>query len=484
MITLRLRGLYAAALTSLFRQYPEECEVVQPDEEVQARLPIAWRMESPDVDIEAPADIHGNRDLLRVTGSTSAVQQALDILQRQCFDVIVQQSASPVGAIYMGLVGIVSPANRRAVVYMGDDMVGLLPLRYEERSVQIGSYIPVRIEAPPQAGEYRAEVSNVLTVPGQYVVLTTAPGVRLSKQITNAAARERLQQLGDAQRLAGWGLIWRTAAQDTDEPLLLEEIQRLTAQASNLKAQVAATTALGYVCGGEAIAQVVMTAHAKAMCDQLRTAIIPTLPGHHKYKAHGDTYHAAVDALEKELPPEMLRARTANLNVLSSVNAMQQPLNQTLQVQMRHVDGRVTSQNNVQPVGYDITAGWVEVRQELMTPNTYPPDFSIEQQSGDYLLTRFHEGAWSYISRLYGRDGTWKGDYARVTTPVAIFTDQIQVLDLRLTVRRSATHTPALTGLEALRQFQEQRVISAALVQRAQAEGEALLQRVQQGDTP
>ena len=45
MITLRIRGLYAAALTSLFRQYPEECEVVQPDDEVRARLPMAWGME-------------------------------------------------------------------------------------------------------------------------------------------------------------------------------------------------------------------------------------------------------------------------------------------------------------------------------------------------------------------------------------------------------------------------------------------------------
>ena len=38
MITLRIRGFYAAALTSLFRQYPHVCEVVQPDDEIQARL--------------------------------------------------------------------------------------------------------------------------------------------------------------------------------------------------------------------------------------------------------------------------------------------------------------------------------------------------------------------------------------------------------------------------------------------------------------
>ena len=73
-------------------------------------------------------------------------------------------------------------------------------------------------------------------------------------------------------------------------------------------------------------------------------------------------------------------------------------------------------------------------------------------------------------------------DEAGIT--VSILTDQIQVMDLRLTVQRSTAQTPALTGLEALRQLQKQGVISAALVQRAQTEGEAMVQQLQQGGVP
>ena len=137
-----------------------------------------------------------------------------------------------------------------------------------------------------------------------------------------------------------------------------------------------------------------MTGHAKMVCDTWRAEIIPTLPGHHKYNAQGDTYHVVVNALEKELPAEMLRARTANLNVLSSVNAMQPPFNQTLQVRVRHIDGRVTVQTQAQPVGYDIAAGWVEVRQAFTSPDSYPPDFPLAPQPGDYTISRFHEGGW------------------------------------------------------------------------------------------
>src|SRR5678815_4945245 len=79
MITLRIRGLYAAALTSLFRQYPHVCEVVQPDDEIQTRLHQAWRMDSPDVTLDDQPDARGSRDTIRVAGPADAVEQVLQL---------------------------------------------------------------------------------------------------------------------------------------------------------------------------------------------------------------------------------------------------------------------------------------------------------------------------------------------------------------------------------------------------------------------
>jgi hypothetical protein len=91
-------------------------------------------------------------------------------------------------------------------------------------------------------------------------------------------------------------------------------------------------------------------------------------------------------------------------------------------------------------------------------------------------VTRFQEGSWSYITRFYGRDGTWKGDYASITMPIAIFSDQLHLVNLHVTGKYSPSQPPILTGLEALQDLQRQRVVSAALVHKVQAEGEALLQ--------
>src|SRR5215475_5584598 len=477
MITLRIRGFYAAAVTSLFRQYPHVCEVVQPDDEIQARLSQAWRMDSPDITINDQPEARGNRDTLRVAGPTDAVEQVLQLLQERCFDVFIRRGeSSQLGATYMGLVGAVSRVRRRAVVYMGEQRAGILPLRYDDRELRVGSYIPVRIEALTTDGDDRPQLSTVVTVPGQYAVLTSSPSVKLSKQISDDAIRERLQQLGEAQPTGEWGILWRTAAQHADEQVLVQEIAHLTQAARDLQARIAATTTVGYIHGGDMVAQVLLPGYSKAVCDILRAEIMPTLPGHHKYQAQRDIYGAIVDALEKELPPEVLRTRTASLNVLSSLDAMQLPIHNQLRFLVRDLDGRVAQAGEGERLAYDLDAGWVDVRETLGRPESYPPDLQLEQQPGDYSVTRFQEDSWSYITRFYGRDGTWKGDYASITMPMAIFSDQLHLVNLHVTGKYSPSQPPVLTGLEALQDLHRQRVVGAALVHKVQAEGEALLQ--------
>ncbi|HEY7495787.1 MAG TPA: hypothetical protein VIH59_32380, partial [Candidatus Tectomicrobia bacterium] len=64
----------------------------------------------------------------------------------------------------------------------------------------------------------------------------------------------------------------------------------------------------------------------------------------------------------------------------------------------------------------------------------------------------------------------------------AIFSDQIHLWDLPVSAWRSPAHQPGLSGLETLRRLQQQEVITAALLQKVQEEGEAVLQQfVQEG---
>lgn len=144
MVALRIRGLYAAALTQLFCQ-DNTWDMVQPSEDVRTRIDYPWRMDSPEVDIDDEPDERGQRDTLRLSGPAEAVGQALSCLRQSCFDTIARPEQSEVGALYMGLVGIISRIRRQALVYLGEARAGLLPLHLEDQDLKVGAYLPVRI---------------------------------------------------------------------------------------------------------------------------------------------------------------------------------------------------------------------------------------------------------------------------------------------------------------------------------------------------
>ena len=483
MTTLRIRGLYAAALTSLFRQHHQDWEIVQPDDEVRACLPDDWRMDSPDVAIDERADAQGVRDTLQLSGSDDGMERVLGVLQEHFTDIIIRRSGMQVGSMYLGLVGLVSRERRQSIVYLGGQLSGTLPMAGpDDRGPEIGARIPVRIEALGNGPDKRPQLSATLTLPGRYAVLSMTPAVRISKQINSAAARERLQQLGQSLQTNGWGIIWRTAAQNAADEVLSEEIQDLVQQSGDLRQRLSGAKALGYLYGGDVSTQVEMPGDAKRLCDHLRAELLPTLPGHHKYKAQGDVYGATVDALEKELPAEVLRNRTAPLGVLASVNAMQSPLRDALRVRMRGLRDGTATQYEGQRVAYDLDAGWVEVRQELRNRDSYPAGLRLDKRPGDYTVTRFQEGSWHYVTRFYGRQGAWKADYAGIATPTAIFSDQLHLVDLGVSVCHSPEQAAELIGIESLQEQQKQGLVGAALVNKAQEEGAALLLQLQQTD--
>ena len=480
MTTLRIRGLYAAALTVLFRQRQADWEIVQPDDQVRASLPGNWRMDSPEVAIDDQPGHQGVRDSLRLSGTGEGIERALGELRQHFTDIITRRSGMQVGSMYLGVVGLVSRERRQSIVYLGEQVSGTLPMGPEDRGPDIGARIPVRIEALGNGPEGRPQLSAVLTVPGRYAVLSMSPAVRISKQITSEEARQRLRTLGDAQETNGWGIIWRTAAQNAADDVLSDEIQDLVQQAGDVRERLSGAKSLGYLYGGDVSTLVEMPGDAKRLCDELRAGLLPTLPGHHKYKAQGDVYGATVDALEKELPAEVLRNRTAPLGVLASVNAMQSPIRDTLRVRMQGLPNTPATNYEGSRVAYDVDAGWVEVRQELRSKDSYPDGLRLDKRPGDYVVTRFQEGSWHYVTRFYGRQGAWKADYAGIATPTAIFADQVHLVDLGASVCRSPDQDAELVGLQTLRESQKQGQVGAALVSRVQEEGATLLEQFRQ----
>ena len=151
-----------------------------------------------------------------------------------------------------------------------------------------------------------------------------------------------------------------------------------------------------------------------------------------------------------------------------------------LRLLRRNLDGTTRDRGPLQREAEDLQAGWVEIRHTIPNQDAYPPDFRIDKQRGDYTLTRFHEGSWSYVTHFYDPEATWKGAYATLTTPLAIFADEFHIVDLGVAVMHSPKHPPELRGLDTLLRYQQQGMVSETLVQKVQAEAEGLLQQFTQ----
>jgi hypothetical protein len=141
-------------------------------------------------------------------------------------------------------------------------------------------------------------------------------------------------------------------------------------------------------------------------------------------------------------------------------------------------------QGEVDRMADDIYAGWVDVRQTLRHKAHYPRALPTPKQPGDYTLTRFEEGGWHYVTRFYNRDNAWQGDYAAITTPIGIFSDHIDVVDLHVAVVRSRKQQPTCVGMDELERLQQQGCVTAALVDKVRQESEAILQRWHQEGPP
>jgi hypothetical protein len=321
-------------------------------------------------------------------------------------------------------------------------------------------------------------LSTSITVPGHYAVLTSTQAVRLSKQITDPQQQERLQNLGDQLNSGSWGIIWRTAAQETDDATLTDEIESLVQHALTLHKRLQSTKTVGFIQGGDMVAHLYFPGHAKTVCDDFRGQLLPTLPGHHKYQAQGDHYAATVEALEKELPPQDLATRTKTLSLLASVDAMRPPIQNNLRLIRRNLDGKIQAPVALQRIAEDLQEGWVDVRHTIPNKDAYPPGLDIARQRGDYSTIRFREGDWHYIWHFYGRDAGWKGTYAALTTPLAIFADEFHALDLGVAVTQLPQQSPECNGMETLRHWREQGVVTRQLVEKVEQEVDRLLHQL------
>jgi len=284
-----------------------------------------------------------------------------------------------------------------------------------------------------------------LRVPGGLVELR-----RGSAPATDETAR--LAELLPVEPPEGWTPRWSPAAEDADLEALAAALERAGDRAETLMASVADADGdgPGRIVTPQAGAWVWFGRESRSALDEVRARVTETMAGHHRIKAGTGSASTAVDFVEAVCPPN--EATTDGDGDASGedyasgaggwaadsfpfeavVDCFGPREGEDLAIAHGKPSGRtiVLGRGEVTEVTAD---GSVTVERAMSPGGTYDA-LGVERRAGDVARTTFVEGRWWYATVYVGEDGTRRGTYVNVCTPVEVFPDRARYVDLHVDV--------------------------------------------------
>ncbi len=461
-MTVRIRGVYATALTALLE------DVVQPSPPIRERFEVDLPAEPAAAGVAATEDRQG----VVVSGEPDRVAAAVDRLRGVGVDTLAWEADLPLGGVYAG--EVTEELRAGAVVDCGDGE-GFLPYAETERHVETGDNLRVQVAepAPPWADD-RPLLETTVRVPGHLVEL-----VRGGTAGVGTGSPE-LADLVPAEPPAGWAPSWGNASEDADLGALDTALEAAGEHAEAIDAGLADGPPVGdgphrYWAGLDT-AFVWFGRESRFALDDHRREVTGTMPGHHRVKAGARAASAAVDFVEAVCPEA--GAGSGGLGgsggptggddafPFDAVTRQFGPQEgDTVRLDHGKPDGRRVVLGEAEVIERD-PDGTVRVRREMRSRGTYDA-LGTERRPGDVAVTKLTEGKWWYPTVYRSPDGESKGTYVNVCTPVEVFPEAVRYVDLHVDVVKRPDGTVERVDDEELADAVEAGEVPEPLAERA-----------------
>ncbi|MBO4247303.1 DUF402 domain-containing protein [Halomicrobium sp. IBSBa] len=457
-MTVRIRGIYTTALTELFRDEPG---VVQPSPPIVDRFDAEFTHEPATVTVETTADRQG----VRVTGDPDAVEAVSERLADVGRDALVWSDPTPRGAVYDG--AVTETLGGGAIVALGDGE-GYLPYGETDRRIEDGDRIRVQVDepSPPWSGD-RATLSTTIRAHGSLVTLVRGETIEHTGP--------ELADILPADPVDGWGSSWHRHSDDAGLDALGDALERANDRAAALDDALAdapapADDAPQRHAAPESTAWVWFGRESRFALDDARDAVTATMPGHHRIKAGSRSASAGVDLAEAVA--DGFRTGEQDFPFTAVASQFGPAAGDTVRLDHGKPDGRLYTLGDaaVQSVEPD---GTVTVEREMSPGGTYDA-LGVDRQAGDVATTKVKEGRWWYPTVYEGADGTKRGTYVNVCTPVEVFPDAVRYVDLHVDVVKHADGRVERVDDDELDAAVEGGHVSAALAEKARSVAKAV----------
>ncbi len=426
-MNVRVRGIYTTALTALVRQHDET--LVQASPTIVDRLDTTIPAAPADVTITQTSDRQG----IAVTGQPAAVEKVTTMVRDAVGrDTFIWQAQAPQDAIVVGRVDRTKGGG--AIVTLPAETEGYLPFDAVDGYIDVGDEIRVQVRTPkPPWSDQAPRLGTTIRVTTPMAIWTRGnDDVRTATDSDKATELLRSMELLDGEVPPGWGLRWQAVGERAGlehRQTVLERGHAMVDEIETALNEQSPETVPRTVTAPQTTAWIRFGRESRFALDAQRRELTPTMAGHHRIKAEGETASTAVDFLEtasQALPTEFPTA------------AVREQFGPAVgkQIEIKHgkPDGRAygLGPGTVQEISDD---GTVTVQRTMSSQGSYDA-LGTDREPGDLAITRFVEGRWWYPTVYRGTDGTRKGTYVNICTPLEVFTDRIRYVDLHVDVIR------------------------------------------------
>ncbi len=444
----RIRGIYATALTKLF--YDNGFEIIQPSEKISKRFNLKPEMKSPYVDIEDTEDKQG----VKIESHPRLTNRVKEILFNNLHDVIIFQSELQLHSIWKGIVFRAAPQGGW-IVRLTPEKEGILSLK----EIKIG---PINVEDVilVQIRDFSngyPVLTTSLTIPGENIVLMLHDTrVHVSHKI-KGEKRKELFTLGNEIKPKEYGLIMRTSAIAATREELIEEIEMLKKQADELLKKAERAPALSMVREGYDILTVYFPGKAKQKLDEIRSQVFPTVKYHHYMKSFlsQDGITSLIDFVEGYILSKYELDR----------DKVSDDLLQYLVEEKFPKEGNIVSIQHKKLTGRTVILGpatVVEVEKDTLTwylfrrfkPGGMYDGLFVPKEPGDFGFTIVKWMSNSLITVYFNVHGELKGMYLNINTPIEVIPQQgFTYWDLEIDVVKRPEEEPVIIDREKIDEF-------------------------------
>ncbi|GAA0517026.1 Ribonuclease G or E [Halorubrum aquaticum] len=459
----RVRGIYTTALTRLLLE--ADHAVVDASPPIRRRFDAAFPASPPDATVSTTDDRQG----VGVVGDPDAVATLRDLLVDVGIDTLAWTDPTPVGAVLDGEVtetlGGGAILDLAVVSDDADSADGEATakgpvegyLQYGNVDARIETGDRVRAQVTASAAPWtsrRPELDTELRVGNGLV--TVEPGSETRVDVRDDEAARELAGMTDLLGVEppdGWRAVWGPAALDADMDTLGAGLERAVADAERLAEAVGADVGedpegagIGLLADpstmrSEPLARpnagvwVWFGRESRFALDAVRREVTATMPGHHRVKAGSESASAGVDFAEALCDPDP----DADFPFAAVRDSFGPSEGDRLRLEHGKPDGRLITlgEGDVTAVDDD---GSLTVERE-MTPGGSYDGLGTRREAGDVAVTSLKEGRWWYPTTYRGSEGSVKGTYVNVCTPVEVFPDAARYVDLHVDVIKHADGT-------------------------------------------